>query len=237
MQYTAFREGKSIGSFTAEQLREALSAGVLRPTDTYFGEGMPSIQTLAQLGKPVTSAAATPVATPPTAPQPEQAAASMAPRAPGRIDWDELPSGPVPTCCARCNSSDIKAVQLVYKMGQTSGSMAGMSLSGEIGMATTHNISELAAELGPPVKGTGAVAILFFGWIVGVVLGFSNDSLNLFYVCAVLSIIGSFAFGLSLSRAHAKNMYLWRNSWICFKCGHKFVSVAPEAVDTLRASS
>ena len=236
MQYTAFREGKSIGSFTAEQLREALRAGVLRPTDTYFGEGMSSIPTLAQLDKVAPSPAVNSVVTP-KAPQPEQAATSMAPWAPGSINWDELTSGPVPTCCARCNSSDIKAVQLVHKMGQTSGSMAGMSLSGEIGIATTHNISELAAELGPPVKGTGAIAILLFGWIVGVVLGFCNDSLTLFYVCTILSLLGSFAYGLSLSRAHAKNMYLWRNRWICFKCGHKFVSVAPEAVDALRAGS
>jgi len=236
MQYTAFREGKSIGSFTAEQLRDALSAGVLRPTDTYFGEGMSSIQTLAQLDKVAPSTSANSVVMP-TAPQPEQAAVSMAPRAPGRIDWDELPSGPVPTCCARCNSSDIKAVQLVYKMGQTSGSMAGMSLSGEIGIATTHNISELAAELGPPVKGGGTLAIFVFGWAVAAVLGLYNTSLTVFYLIGTLTVIGTIAFAIANSRAFAKTYYLWRNRWICFKCGHKFVSVAPEAVDTLRASS
>ena len=234
MQYTAFREGKSIGSFTAEQLRDALSAGVLRPTDTYFGEGMPSIQTLAQLGKPVASAAAAPVATPPT-PQPDQPKTSTDTKATGYVDWDNLPSGPVPICCARCNSTEVKAVPLVYKMGQTSGSTTGMTLSGEIGIATTHNISELAEELEPPVKGTGATAILGLGFVVGIVLGLSNGSLNTFYIFAILSIIGSVAFNISLSRAHAKNMYLWRNRWICFKCGHKFISVAPEAIHMLKA--
>lgn len=234
MQYTAFREGKSIGSFTADQLRDALRAGVLRPTDTYFGEGMSSIQPLAQIDKAAPPPVASSVVTPRT-PQPEESATPAAPRPPRNIEWNELPSGPIPTCCARCNSPDIKAVQLVYKMGQTSGSMAGMSLSGEIGIATTHNISELAAELGPPVKGTGAIAILLFGWFVGAVIGLSNGSLNTFYIFAVISIIGSVAFNISLSRAHAKNMYLWRNRWICFKCGHKFVSVAPEAIHALKA--
>jgi hypothetical protein len=39
MQFTAFRDGQSIGTFTEQQLKSALEAGVLRASDTYFGPG------------------------------------------------------------------------------------------------------------------------------------------------------------------------------------------------------
>lgn len=237
MQYTAFRDGKSIGTFSHEQLKDALAVGVLRPTDTYFGEGMASIQTLSQLQTPSTPAPSAPSTAIPQTPKSDDVRREAPRESAARIDWDTLPSGPVPSCCSRCKSSDIKAVQLVYKMGQSSGSMAGMSLSGEVGIATTHNISDLAAELAPPAKGGGTLAIFVFGWAVAAVLGLYNTSLTVFYLIGALTIIGTIAFAIANSRAFAKSYYLWRNRWICFKCGHKFVSIDASALEELRSES
>jgi len=235
MHYTAFRDGKSIGTFSEEQLKSALAAGVLRPSDTYFGEGMPGILPLAQLGRPEPAQmAAVPASGPaPSAPASRPPAGSPA----GRPDWDAMPSGPVPVCCSRCQSADIKSAPLVYKMGKSSGSMAGMSLSGDVGIATTQNISSLAEELAPPVKASGALIILFLGLALAVYFGASKQSQGLFIFVALVALAGSIAYAVSASRSFAKAMYLWRNRWICLKCGHKFLSVAPAALAELKGES
>ena len=234
MHYTAFRDGKSIGQFTEEQLKAALAAGVLRPSDTYFGEGMAGILPLGQLGRPVrTESPEVPVSAASSAPSssakpPAEAESSDSP------DWDTLPSGPVPICCARCQSAEIKSVPLVYKMGQSSGSMAGMTLSGDVGFGTTHTRSDLAEELAPPVKASGALVIFLVGFGVAAFLGVSNQSLSTFYVVTGLGLAGAIAYAISAARTFARNMYLWRNRWICLKCGHKFLSVAPTALAALK---
>lgn len=233
MQYTAFRDGKSVGQFTEEQLKSALSAGVLRPSDTYFGEGMSGIMPLGQLGRSARVEA-------PDVPESSSSPAASAPTTPakdeptGSPDWDTLPSGPVPICCARCQSAEIKSVPLVYKMGQSSGSMAGMTLSGDVGFGTTHSRSDLAEELTPPVKATGALAIFLCGVGLAAFFGISNHSLSTFYVVTGLGLAGAIAYSMSVARAFARNMYLWRNRWICLKCGHKFLSVAPAALASLK---
>lgn len=231
MQYTAFRDGKSVGQFTEEQLKSALSAGVLRPSDTYFGEGMSGIMPLGQLGRSARMEAPdVPASASHSAPAPSPAKDEPT----GSPDWDTLPSGPVPICCARCQSTEIKSVPLVYKMGQSSGSMAGMTLSGDVGFGTTHSRSDLAEELAPPVKATGALAIFLCGVGLAAFFGFSNQSLSTFYVITGLGLAGAIAYSISVSRAFARSMYLWRNRWICLKCGHKFLSVAPAALASLK---
>lgn len=232
MQYTAFRDGKSVGQFTEEQLKSALNVGVLRPSDTYFGEGMSGIMPLGQLGR---SARAEAPDVPESSPSPAASAPSPAKaEQPGSPDWDTLPSGPVPTCCARCQSAEIKSVPLVYKMGQSSGSMAGMTLSGDVGFGTTHSRSDLAEELAPPVKATGALAIFLCGVGLAAFFGLSNQSLGTFYFITGLALAGAIAYSMSVSRAFARSMYLWRNRWICLKCGHKFLSLAPAALASLK---
>lgn len=232
MQYTAFRDGKTVGLFTEEQLKSALSAGVLRPSDTYFGEGMSGIMPLGQLGR---SARVEAPDVPESSSSPDASAPSPAKDEPtGSPDWDTLPSGPVPICCARCQSTEIKSVPLVYKMGQSSGSMAGMTLSGDVGFGTTHSRSDLAEELAPPVKATGALAIFLCGVGLAAFIGFSNQSISAFYVITGLGLVAAIAYSMSVSRAYARNMYLWRNRWICLKCGHKFLSVAPAALASLK---
>lgn len=232
MQYTAFRDGKSIGAFTAEQLKSALASGVLRPSDTYFGEGMSGITPLSQFGR---SPATVDSTVPPSAASPERHAAPAKPaEMPAYIDWDEAPSGPVPTCCSRCQSTDIKSVPLVFKMGQSRGTMGGMSLSGDVGIATTHEISDLASELAPPVKASGALMIFLGGLLVAAFIGLTNGSSTASVAIGLLSVAGSIMFAVSASRTFAKNMYLWRNRWVCFKCGNTFLSVAPVALAALK---
>jgi hypothetical protein len=234
MQYTAFRDGKSVGTFTEEQLKAALASGVLRPSDTYFGEGMSGIMPLGQLGRSArVEALDVPRSSSPSSPAPS--APSLAKDEPtGSPDWDTLPSGPVPICCARCQSAEIKSVPLVCKMGQSSGSMAGMTLSGDVGFGTTHSRSDLAEELAPPVKATGALAIFLCGVGLAAFFGISNMSISTFYVITGLGLVAAIAYSISVSRAYARSMYLWRNRWICLKCGHKFLSVAPSALASLK---
>ena len=232
MQYTAFRDGKSVGQFTEEQLKSALNAGVLRPSDTYFGEGMSGIMPLGQLGR---SARVEAPDVPESSSSPAASAPSPAKDEPtGSLDWDTLPSGLVPICCARCQSAEIKSVPLVYKMGQSSGSMAGMTLSGDIGFGTTHSRSDLAEELAPPVKTTHALLIVLLGVGFAAFLGVSNRSYNTVVVVSFLGVAAAIAHIIFASRAFARSMYLWRNRWICLKCGHKFLSVAPAALASLK---
>lgn len=234
MQYTAFRDGKSIGHFTEEQLKVALNAGILRPSDTYFGEGMSGIMPLGQLGR---SARAEAPDVPPSAGKNESIASASTPakvEPVGSPDWDTLPSGPVPICCARCQSAEIKSVPLVYKMGQSKGSMAGMTLSGDVGFGSTHNITDLAEELAPPVKATGALVIFLCGVGLACFFGLSNQSSGAFFVISILASAAAIAYAISASRTFARNMYLWRNRWICLKCGNKFISVAQSAMASLK---
>ncbi len=234
MQFTAFREGKSIGQFTEAQLKSALASGVLLPTDTYFGEGMAGILKLSTLGRPHQSGEPE---EPPSLKQstpPMEGAMAGKGQSVGSPDWDALPSGPVPACCARCQSADIKSVPLVFKMGQTRGSMSGLSLSADVGFAVTHNISDLAEELAPPVKASGALAIFVGGFAAAAYLGFSNDNYSTFVVWSFLAAGAALAYAIFASRAFAKSMYLWRNRWICLKCGQKFLSVAPAALGAFK---
>jgi hypothetical protein len=238
MQFTAFRDGKSIGSFTEEQLKSAVAAGVLRPTDTYFGEGMSAITPLSELAHaaapkmppmPRTAPASAPAHVAP--PQTSSAAADVPVL---NIDWDTLVSGPVPASCAHCRSPEIKSVQMVYKMGKNSGSMAGFSLSGDVGVAATENISGLAEELAPPTKAMGGCAIFFLGLIIASAVGLYNQSQTAFGLILALSITVTLAFAIHARKTYAKESYLWRNRWICLKCGHKFLSVAPAALAVLK---
>lgn len=230
MQFTAFRDGKSIGTFTEEQLKSALEAGVLRPTDTCFGPGMTGITPLSQLVRP--EAPKMP-AMPASAPAFSGAAATT--EAPAlTVDWDTLASGPVPACCQRCSSAEVKSVQMVYKMGKSSGTMTGFSLSGDVGVAATQNISELAEELAPPEQATGGCAILIGGLLVATAIWISEQSAGAFYLITGLALVASVAFVWHARKTYAKEFYLWRNRWICLKCGHKFLSVAPAALAVLK---
>lgn len=239
MQFTAFRDGQSIGTFTEQQLKSALAAGVLRPTDTYFGPGMAGITPLSQLVRPeAPKIPAMPAPAPAGARAPVASAfsgAAATTEAPAlNIDWDTLASGPVPACCQRCSSAEVKSVQMVYKMGKSSGTMTGFSLSGDVGVAATQNISELAEELAPPEQAKGGCAILIGGLLFATVVWISEQSEVAFCFIAGLALIASVAFVWHARKTYAKEFYLWRNRWICLKCGHKFLSVAPAALAVLK---
>lgn len=239
MQYTAFRDGKSIGFFTEEQLKSALAAGVLRPTDSYFGEGMSAITPLGQLVRPeAPKMPAMPASAPAGARTPVASAfsgAAATTEAPAlNLDWDTLASGPVPACCQRCSSAEVKSVQMVYKMGKSSGTMTGLSLSGDVGVAATQNISGLAEELAPPEQAKGGCAILIGGLLVATFVFTSEKSAVAFYLITGLAVVASLAFVWGAKKTYAKEFYLWRNRWICLKCGHKFLSVAPAALSVLK---
>ncbi len=239
MQFTAFRDGQSIGTFTEQQLKSALEAGVLRASDTYFGPGMSAITPLSQLGR--TEAPEIP-AVPASAPAGDRAPAAPAissnkanAAAPDlNIDWDTLASGPVPACCQRCSSAEVKSVQMVYKMGKSSGTMTGFSLSGDVGVAATQNISGLAEELAPPEEAKGGCAILIGGLLVATVVWISEQNGSAFYLIVGLALVASLAFVWHAKKTYAKEFYLWRNRWICLKCGHKFLSLDPAALAALK---
>ena len=119
-------------------------------------------------------------------------------------------------------------------MGKSSGSMTGFSLSGDIGVAATQNISGLAEELAPPEEAKGGCAILITGLVIAALVGLFNQSPSAFYVIVALAMAASVAFLWYAKKTYAKESYLWRNRWICLKCGHKFLSVAPAALAALK---
>ena len=98
--------------------------------------------------------------------------------------------------------------------------MLGVSLSGDIGYATTKNKSTLAEELAPPKKSKMGCLIFFVGFMLA---GAVKEGPALVFV-----IILTFAFYF-VTKTKRDNEYnealrAWSNKWLCMKCGKTFIS-------------
>ncbi len=122
--------------------------------------------------------------------------------------------------CPKCGSSDIKNCAIIHTSGTTS-----LDLGVEGANFNFSHGSQLAKELAPPQKKeTHPIAMVVFGLITILCL----------YGGA---IIGAVIFGIltyaNYSANQDANRYneneypaeyeAWQDSYICFKCGHKFV--------------
>ena len=141
--------------------------------------------------------------------------------------------------CPQCRSTEIQRFSVAYQSGiskvSTKTTGIGMSLSGKIGIGGAktkgHSQTELSRITAPPERhsygiwfGCGLIVYLFLAILLE---GYKVPG----RLANILAIIGGWGPALFfMVRAfrfnrdvYPQRMQRWKNSWICFRCGHKFV--------------
>ena len=140
--------------------------------------------------------------------------------------------------CPHCQSTEIQRFSVAYQSGisqiNTKTAGIGMSLSGKVGIggAQTKGQSqtELSRTTAPPKKLTYGIWFVC-GCIVWAFLSIFLGSYLPLEIANILATIGGGGLALYFMRksflynrdVHPKLMQQWENSWVCFRCGHKFV--------------
>lgn len=150
--------------------------------------------------------------------------------------------------CPHCQSTEIQRFSVAYQSGisqiNTKTAGIGMSLSGKVGIggAQTKGQSqtELSRTTAPPKKltygiwiGCGFVLWFLLAGLVGSIIPNPGalDGTLVGSLVKTLIAIGAWTPALYFMRksflynrdVHPKLMQQWENSWVCFRCGHKFV--------------
>lgn len=213
MPYQVSRNGRSLGSFSRSQLAEGLSRGTLLASDHVWREGMPDWVTLGAKG-----------------------VAGADAHKPSF--WDAMPDGPHPGGCPSCGGAQLNSAPNLYRLG-------GMTV-----VATGVLVPQQHPNVSPPPKpSTMALGLLLYlvVWPIcnaiclaglGMALG---DQWIVFGMLLSFTCLGLIIWWhLQLIRrnelGHAKDSYLWRNSWMCLSCGQRCLSVDPDAADEVHAA-
>ena len=145
-----------------------------------------------------------------------------------------MPDGPIPSTCPKCTSPDIRSFGILFQQGAHTSTSVGMTLSGQIGGMVTSGQTHLAAATQPPQRGSdGSVFIVLIGTIFGlcVYLGLGFGVFG--GVIGVALFLGSCYLAVQSSNnadlEHAKQVYRWKSSWCCMKCGYRFMSMHANA--------
>jgi hypothetical protein len=222
-QIRVSRDGNALGEFHEADVPALLRAKVLQPTDVYLAAGMGkpaplSELLLALLLKPPAQQVAPPVSTiaagqPPSAATPQRQSAGAG-----------QPHQPRGKCCPRCHSEDIRTFEMVYKSGASNANTIGITLSGELGQARTRSMTDLASEVAPPdMSGPGCFSIVMavaFGLIIGMAVNPMGAGP---IVGAILGLVIRVVIHLVGASDRDAQYAAWKKSWMCMKCGHKFV--------------
>ncbi len=222
-QIRVSRDGNALGDFHEADVPALLRAKVLQPTDTYLAIGMSkpaplSELLLALLLKPAAQQATTPVL-PITA---GQAPSGVTPQR--QSAGTGQPHQPRGKCCPRCHSEDIRTFEMVYKSGASNANTIGITLSGELGQARTRSMTDLASEVAPPdMSGPGCFSVVMsvaFGLIIGMAI---NPLGAAPMIGAILGLVIRVVIHLVGASDRDAQYDAWKKSWMCMKCGHKFV--------------
>lgn len=142
--------------------------------------------------------------------------------------------------CPNCGSDNIVRFSVAYRNGtsdiDTTTNTGGVGFAGGhlgIGGASGHTtgtqMTQLAQEVAPPKK-MGYVAPIVIGIVVGFIVAALCD-----HISTNLEFVGLIAFAavvyfLGYKKAYLYNrdtypqlMAQWNQSWLCMKCGHKFI--------------
>lgn len=142
--------------------------------------------------------------------------------------------------CPHCQSTEIQRFSVAYQSGisqiNTKSAGIGMSLSGKVGIggAKTKGQSqtELSRTTAPPKKltygiwiGCGFVLWFLLTGLIGSIIPNSGAiagtlAMIVGWGVALYFMYKSFLYNRDV---HPKLMQQWENSWVCFRCGHKFV--------------
>lgn len=149
-------------------------------------------------------------------------------------------------CCPQCGAENIQNFEIAYRMGvshidaSTTGVGISSSLNVGIGVASTIGIqrSALSRIVAPPVKmkylkNAFALYCIFLG-ITGLLAAglnklFDNNGFIMFIDVLIVFLVPSFIVKHYVStietwndKEYPKLLRQWRQSYICFRCGHKF---------------
>lgn len=231
-RYKISRQGQVIGEFEASAIPGLLSEGRLSFADHGWTSGMSDWKTLRELGFTAASADGRPA--PAYAQHPAPPGQAALPAMLTARDWEAMPEGPMPSSCPKCVSPDIRSFGILFQQGSQVGTSVGMTFSGQVGGMVTGAQTHLAASTQPPARGgDGAGMIILFGLGLALIVYFSMD-MGFFggFFGIALGIGSLYLAFLSHSRAdreHAKQMYRWKSSWCCMKCGYRFLSMHERA--------
>ena len=223
-QIRVSRDGSTLGDFHEADVPALLRAKVLQPTDTYLATGMSkpaplSELLLALLLKPAAQQPTPPVlpvagGQPPSAVTPQRQAAG-----------NSEPRQSRGKCCPRCHSEDIRTFEMVYKSGASNANTIGITLSGELGQARTRSMTDLASEVAPPdMSGPGCFSIVMavaFGLILGMMVNPMGAGP---IVGAIVGLVARVGIHLAGAGDRDAQYERWKKSWMCMKCGNKFLS-------------
>ena len=213
MPYQVSRNGKSLGDFTLPQIAKGVAAGTLLASDHVWRQGMPEWATIGTKG----FSSADPA-------KPEF--------------WDTMQDGPHPACCPSCGDHSLKSTQALYRLG-------GMAVTSPGLLVPQHH-----PYAKPPAKpSTTATGVLLYVlvWPVCNAICITIFALPFGTKFIGLGILLSFAclgliiwWHMQLIRKnefnHARESYLWRNSWICLACGQRCLSIDPDVADELQSN-
>ena len=115
-----------------------------------------------------------------------------------------------------------------------------MTLSGQVGGMVTSGQTHLAAATQPPQRGSDSSAVLIllgfgmgFGLFIFLAVNYSSAIAVLGVLLGVAILAGFIYLAVMSSRSvdleHAKQVYRWKNSWCCMKCGYRFMSLHAKA--------
>ena len=250
LKYKVARQGQIIGEYDASSIQLLINAGNLMVTDHVWATGMDGWKQLRELGYdfPVASPPELPRSTPTSFVQPQGLGAP--PVLPAKLttnDWRSMPAGPMPANCSKCDSSDIRSFAILYQQGSHASTSIGITLSGQIGGMVTTGQTNLAAVTQPPQREASDSAALRYVVIgLAMSIGLFVTLFEYFRVAgavvagAVIGVtLGAAVFAVSIYLAiqnsrridfeYARDIYRWKSSWCCMKCGHRFRIMHPKA--------
>lgn len=141
------------------------------------------------------------------------------------------------TDCPFCLSNNTMRCEMVWQSGSSKGTFAGLSVGGDGEIGTfgggTSNQTLLAKTVEPPKEPSIGCAWLFvipgiFLLLAGMgtmakdaVVGFAVLAFGL--VFTILPVWASNQLTEKEQPKYAKDMVDWKNSWLCLRCGKKYI--------------
>jgi hypothetical protein len=243
LKYKIARQGQIIGEYDAGSIQLLINSGNLMVSDHAWANGMEGWKRLSELGySPLVTA---PPSLPLSAPTPfiQPAGVGGPPPLPAELTadaWRSMPDGPIPAACPKCASPDIRSFGILFQQGAHTSTSVGMTLSGQVGGMVTSGQTHLAAATQPPQRGSDSSAVLIllgfgmgFGLFIFLAVNYSSAIAVLGVLLGVAILAGFIYLAVMSSRSvdleHAKQVYRWKNSWCCMKCGYRFMSLHAKA--------
>ena len=133
--------------------------------------------------------------------------------------------------CPNCGSENIQKLQMVYQLGTASRSAVTKNQNGEESTTSEYSSTSLAASVAPPTKKeTAWLAMIVCAFIaVGIVYFFRNSGWikiiggGFFSLCAIGCCFGSVEASKWNETEYPTLYAQWARSFICHKCGHRFI--------------